>query len=287
MKGELVKFRASDGWWLEGFLVLPKRRAKTALVFVHGMGSFFWSGVASRIYPAVLGAGLAFFPFNNRGSAILRRFYSKRGHKHTSHVSGVAVERFTDCVDDIDGALAFLKKRGFTRFILVGHSTGCQKITYYQGKRKNPAVVGLVLLAPADDLNCGKKEFGRRFPSVLANARRLVREGRGGELLPKKMGGPSFSAVRFYELHKPDSIEGNVFNYSRELRALRKIKKPIFAAFGKNEEHTVIPAKRMLEKIRATNTLATTALVPGDHGFKGGERQLQKALGVWLRGVRP
>ena len=45
---------------------------------------------------------------------------------------------------DLDGALEFLTKQSYRRFILIGHSLGAIKSIIYQGTRRRPDIVGIV-----------------------------------------------------------------------------------------------------------------------------------------------
>ena len=102
--------------------------------------------------------------------------------------------------------------------------------------------------------------------------------------MPKNCSKYLFSAKRYYEIFKPKSIEGNLFNYNKKLDALLKIKCPILAIFGKDEQNAVIKPQQMLEKIKqnSKHKLSKTALTKGNHSFRGGEEELIRTVTVWL-----
>ena len=102
----LVRFDAAGGVSLAGVLYEPKRSSKRAVIWLHGMGgSVFESRRTNLLAEVFVGKGIAFFPFNNRGSGIVRRAGDGLG--------GAAFERIRDCVADIDGAIRELWRRGY------------------------------------------------------------------------------------------------------------------------------------------------------------------------------
>jgi len=282
MIGDLLTFKASDGIELVGLLCLPKKKTRTALVCVHGMTGSLNDYVIRQLYPVAIKLGIAFFPFNNRGAAMVDSLDKWKGRKKTHKLGGTSFERFEDCIKDIDGALSVLRKRGFTKFILSGHSTGCQKIAYYQSRKNNPAVKGIILLAPADDLNAKKKEIKGRFAASLKLAKKLIRQNKGNIIMPKEYSHSMFSAKRYYDIFKAGSTEGSLFNYAKPLRTMPKIQCPVLAVFGKKEQYAVIPPVMMLEKIKNANPDSEVSLIPGNHSFRGGEKQLQARVRGWL-----
>ena len=54
-----------------------------------------------------------------------------RGKKEERKRFGMAYEKIKECIEDIDGAISFLKKHGYRKFYLAGASTGANKICVY------------------------------------------------------------------------------------------------------------------------------------------------------------
>jgi pimeloyl-ACP methyl ester carboxylesterase len=216
-----------DAFWIPG-----QRRHDTLIVIVHGMGGNFYRSSLKKEWLRRCGCyGFDALTFNNRGSD-----------------RAVAFEKFSDCVVDIDAALATGRRLGYRRFVLLGHSTGCQKITFYQARRQNPAVRALVLAAPADDLAICRRDLGARYRYWLHRARRLVQAGRGDTLLPMLY--EKFSAHRFLGIADPRSLEAQLFNYDGALRHFRSIRCPVLAFFGTREEFACRPVAEMGEALR-------------------------------------
>ncbi len=268
-EGALVAFPVAGGRVrLDGFWSHGRKLAPTLLVYVHGMFSNFHG---SRLKKAFLSAPAAGGPdvlsFNNRGSG-----------------QGVLDERFNDCLADLDAALAFARRQGYRHIVLAGHSTGCQKIVYYQARRQPRAVRGLVLLGPMDDLAITRRDLGRRFGYWLARARRLVRTGQGDTRLPA--GCQGFSARRFLSVADSRQVEARVFNYAAPLRYFQRVRVPQLAVFGTEEEYACRPVAEMAAILRrqAPGAGLDILMVRGaDHGFHGREERTAARILAWIR----
>lgn len=251
---------------LEGFLAHGPRRKKTLTVFVHGMGGNFFRS-----------------PF--------KKEFLLQGHRHGTDVLSIhnrgyldytVDERFTDCLKDLDAVLTFARRKGYRRFILVGHSTGCQKIVYYQTRRNDPDVKALVLAAPADDYGIAKRDLGSRYAYWIRKAKKLVESGQGEERLPDCCNG--FTARRFLSCADPSKTEAAVFNYEGSLSHFRRLTLPVLAYFGRDEQFATMPVDEMgaILEARSSSDQFTYRTVDGDHGFSGVERATVSMTFRWL-----
>lgn len=279
LKGELVSFpsrprhRRLDVRQLDGFLCEPPKRTASAdamAVFVHGMGSNFYR---SRLKKACLEifpqCGIPVLSFNNRGAE-----------------QGTEDEPFLDCLDDLDGALHFGRQLGYRRFLFIGHSTGCQKIAFWQARRQKRHVA-LALLAPADDRAILQSSLGRRFEAKVEWAHRMCRDGKGGRLVSGLY--ERFTAARFLSAADSRHIEANVFHYPGALTQFRRLTCPVLAVFGAAEEFAPIPPPEMLDILsRKTRSKQFQSLLIPDagHSFKEHEAETIRAVRVWFSGVK-
>lgn len=270
LPGWLVSFPAR-GARLDGFLTRGGRRGRPLLVYVHGMRSnFHGSALKKEFAREAVRSGFDLLLFNNRGAG-----------------EGVLDERFGDSLADLDAALTFARSRGHRRFLLAGHSTGCQKVVHYQARRRDPSVLGLILLAPADDLAITRRELGTAYARRVARARRLVAASRGRTPMPADCQG--FTARRFLSIAEPHRTEAALFDYAGPMRAFASLRLPMLALFGGREEYACIPLARMEAILRARTRSAgfDWRLIAGaDHGFHGHERATARAVLGWAAGVR-
>jgi pimeloyl-ACP methyl ester carboxylesterase len=256
------KPRTLDGFWVKG-----PRRAARLLVFVHGMGSNFYKSRFKKAWMR-LGprTGMDVFSFNNRGCE-----------------GAVTDERFSDCVADIDAALAFARTCGYREIVLLGHSTGCQKIVWHWTRRRPPEVSALILAAVGDDHAIARRDLGPRFQYWLARARTLVAEGRGDTRLPPACLG--FTARRFLSAVDPHAPEANLFRLEGPLTQFRKVTIPVFALFPAEEQYACIPVEEAADRLRAVtrSTRFGTSVIPrADHSFHGEEESAVRATLRWL-----
>ncbi len=271
--GSLVAFPAPGGRrirLLDGFFRPAPRNGAPLLVFVHGMGSnFYRSALKKAFLETAPPMGMGILSFNNQGAE-----------------SGTEDEKFNACLVDLDAAAEFARRRGYRKLVFAGHSTGCQKIAFWQATRRLSAVSGLVLLAPADDHAILRRDLGRRFEKKVAWAKMQVSAGKGGAPVPGLY--ERFTAARFLGLADAKRAEANVFRYAGALTQFRRVKCPVLAVFGENEEFAVIPPAEMLAILRKKTHSRDfdEMLVPGaDHGFHGCERELALAVCGWAREV--
>ncbi len=269
--GSLVAFPAAggrNGRMLDGFYRPAPKNKAPLLVYVHGMGSnFYRSALKKAFLEAAPAMGLAILSFNNRGAE-----------------RGTEDEKFRTCLADLDAAAEFGRRRGHRRLVFIGHSTGCQKIVYWQAQRRNPAVSGLVLLAPADDYAVNRHDLGRRFEKKVAWAKKMVAAGRDGAPVTGLY--ERFTAKRFLSLADERALEANVFRYEGALTQFRRVKCPLLAVFGEEEEFAAIPPAEMLAILRRKTGSRDFDdwLIPGaNHSFKGSEAELALAVCGWAR----
>ncbi len=288
MKGELVSFQAKDGIILHGFLARSKRKSKKAVVHIHGlMGSFYRSHLSKVLARKLVANGFNFLSIELRGSYTSMGLRRKKGKKLQWVLGGGGFERFEDCVYDIGGAIRFLGSMGVNKIYLEGHSTGCQKITYYQYKKRDRRVRALILLAPVDDYNVQRKELGRRFKKVVEDANRLYKKDRDAQLQTLNVIG-GFSAGRFLSFSDLRFVESRIFNYELpKLKEFGAIRQPVLVMFGSKDD-ALMPVKDYMEILRrnATSRMFGGLIInDADHGFSGKENKTANIIVDWLKEI--
>jgi pimeloyl-ACP methyl ester carboxylesterase len=279
----LVRLRTRDGVWLDGVMAEPRRR-RTALIWVHGLGSAFSSGqvLIQELAGRLTSAGIGYFKFNNRGHDVV----AGRG----THLAGAAFERFGQSVVDIRAMLTFVAARGYDRVILAGHSTGANKALHYAARARDRRVSGLILLGPVSDIAATAKQIGaRELRRRVAAAERLVRRDREA-LVPRAWG--FWSARRYISLYRPGEDE-DVFPYYRSgarWPALRSVRLPIAAIIGSRDEYLDRRPRELIDALRRNAVRAdpfTGVVLRGaPHGFQKCERELADLITRWVRNPR-
>ncbi len=180
---QLCTFKTADNERLHGLLFTPPANSSDlALLFVHGVAMNFY------LPPLVIfGQELAkrrhhCFVTNTRG----HDWISRAGN--LTKFGGSAYENLEDCLFDFDGALDFLEKQGYRRFILVGHSLGAIKSIIYQGTRQRADVVGVVSFSAPKQFYSERIGRQPQFRETIEKAETMVAEGRGEELISVAVG---------------------------------------------------------------------------------------------------
>ncbi len=274
----LTQIKTSDGVTLDGIYVPPKRKSKTALIWIHGLSSFFYSGqdLIKEVSLRCQKQGIGYFKLNTRGHDLVTRGQGKHP------LLGTLYEKFEDCVLDIRTMIGLARKLGYKNIVLAGHSTGANKVAYYLYRTKDKRIKGLILLGPVNDISAeiarvGQKEFQRR----TRLAKRLYKKDPNALFLSR---GFIYSARRYLGLYTPGKAE-DVFPYynpKTSWKTFRSIRVPLAVIFGSREEHTDRHVKDLL-KIFQTNAVRAKSfsgiIIKGaGHSFRGKEKELAKII---------
>ncbi len=267
---------------LSGLWYGPKR-AKRAVIFVHGLGGSMWS--RSTVLRQLADPRTAVLTFNNRGHDKVA-FIARAGkNHHTDTPGGAAHEVFTDCIDDIEGAINFVRKQGIKDIFLIGHSTGCQKSIYWASRKGGRGVKGIVLLAPVSDYAAALKHDRRgKLARLTKIARTLVRAGKPHAFMPGSIlnDGSLNDAQRFLSLNTPDSAE-TIFPYEQKGKrpqTLQKVTRPILVLWAGADEYADRPAEEIANWFdRNIKSAHRVVVIPKAlHSFKGAKRRVVGAI---------
>jgi pimeloyl-ACP methyl ester carboxylesterase len=293
-----VRFDATDGVELVGLLYEPRRSSGRAIVFLHGTGgaSVFDARRTNLLGEAFTRRGFAFFPFNNRGAHLVRRL--RRNGRSID--GGAAHEVIRECVFDVDGALAEVRRRGYRDVTLVGHSTGANKVAVYDARTSRNGAKRYVLLAGGDDTGMLWQQLGRRrAEAALERAKSMIKARRGGEPAPPSLAAmPMMSWRALRDMLDPDG-DYNVFPFLEAMRGvrfgrkplfrhLRAIRKPSLILYGDRDEYCYDDVSGCVAALAAAlgpkPNVDLAIMEDADHGFGGREEQLATLVADWTEG---
>ncbi len=266
------------------------RRPKQVVIWVHGLGSSAFSKL--DIVERLVDKHTAVITFNNRGHDKVASVVKTTGARIRG---GSAHEVFTDCVDDIQGAVNFARGTGTQAVYLAGHSTGCQKSIYYASKKPRglPAqagVRGVIILAPISDYSAEVKAQGRAaLMRAEKLAREYVRKGKKHVMLPEDVWSWPWitDAQRFISLYTGDSAE-EIFTYwdaKRTPRALHAVKLPVLVLLAEKDEFADRPAKKIAGWFKAhvrAGKSDVRIMSGAPHSFAGSERRVATTMRRWI-----
>lgn len=272
MNYPIVQIKTSDNLWLHA-LHLRAQNSKTIFLNIHGTASNFYEEYFIEVLTEKLASrGISMLSTNNRGTGVYDAWQG----------NGAAVEKFSDCLIDIDSWIEFCLKEGYEKIILSGHSLGTEKVTYYMihGKYVDK-ISALVLLAPATSPG-SEALLVKDYEQKLEHARELVSEGKRevfldrnayGDIMPKS----AESYVDFSDLNP--AFDDALPFHKKHLPSLRRINIPILAVIGDQEEYTVIPITDALDLIKKESSNAKTVQISNcDHDFQENEEKLSEIL---------
>ncbi len=297
VKGELVSFRATDGGVLAGFLCMPKGRTNVAILHLHGLNSAFYKVLPLKLGEGLARQGITFLSIQNRGSynefALNQSKTIRVYNKHRGMIAGGGFEKFEECVFDIQGATKYLNSIGIKRVYLQGHSTGCQKSVYYSMGTNDKAVKGIILLGAVDDYNLWKSDIYGNWGKDRQGFRKAVAFAKS-----KLKKNPSFAmsarykdirytAKRFLSFTDLGNVEARIFNYeSPKMREFGRVRVPILAVFGADDEFLLKPARESL-RLLGRNTRSVdfmgVLIKNANHGFFGKEGELSSLISKWVK----
>ena len=128
MKQELTRINSID--WIEqpGILYTPDKETNKIVIHVHGLnGNFYENRFLDILAESYTEKNYAFLTFNNRW-----RWFITELLKWDDFITiGWSLERFKDCILDIQGVVNWVKSQWFEEIILEWHSYWCNKVLYY------------------------------------------------------------------------------------------------------------------------------------------------------------
>jgi len=290
MKNPIVQVETKDKLTLHG-LHLCAPDSDTVFLHTHGTASnFYEEDFVYALAERFLGERISMLSVNNRGAGVYDTY---------QHIGG-AVEKFEDCLIDIDVWMEFAMKEGYKKIILSGHSLGTEKVVYYMNNGSYAdKITALVFLAPSDSYGSHRVQDGKpnervdEVKALLKEAKDLIAKGEGNAFLKRDAYGSRGgvmpkSAESFMNFLGPESKILDALPFpTGKLEAYSKIKIPILAVIGDGEEYTGIPINDALDLMKRENKNTQTVQIKDcDHDFNRKEKELADVILKFITGNR-
>lgn len=280
---KIVYVRSSDDLVDAGVVFLPptERKQSIAVLWIHGWGVNFYVPSYVAIGRALAERGYETISANTR----MHDIGNVAGYRSGKRIRGggywgVASQQPLDIAAWID----FAEQQGFHQVVLVGHSAGWGAVRQYQADRQDPRVAGLV--AASGQVYPG----GPPDASLVAEARRLVDQGRGEDLLhlPNRSY-PSFvSAATYLDSETGPPEAGDFYGIKTEHSAVSRVHSPLLVWFGTGDD---VGTGKDLETIKSAiarqpggpSRVDTVLIQHADHMYDGQEQQIADTVAGWIQ----
>jgi pimeloyl-ACP methyl ester carboxylesterase len=273
----IVNVKTRDGLLLYGLLTEPVKPAKTIDIHIHGAGgNFYGNSYFEGLTLRLVDLDIAYLSTNNRGAGV---YELEKG----SISQGVSLEKFTDCVLDIDAWIEYALDKGYENIVLEGHSYGTEKIVYYMNEgRYKDRVKGVILLGFSDNVGAQIKYEQSIGKSYLQEAQELANRGENERLLSDHFalcGELPISAQTYLHCFTGHSANAIALplRQGSNLTYFQNIHVPILGVIGDQDEseYTVIPIKDAVGLLKTENSRAEVCPVENsNHVFSGKEAEV-------------
>jgi pimeloyl-ACP methyl ester carboxylesterase len=267
---KLVYASTDDGLLLEGVLMRPSSQPRSpSFVWIHGNAARFYDYAYVAICRALADAGYACLSGNTRGHDIAAFVWrgaddaprAWRGPQDFPIGGGAGWEDLEDAPRDVAAWVRTLE--GVV--VVVGHSSGAQRVVAYFSQQPDNRVCGLALASP---------DFqGFTPPGELALAEQMVAEGRGMEVVPAQPFAPFYRQSAAAIISRARAVKNLDF---------RSVACPVLAFVGEREPG----ADALAETVRQKFTTVEVVTIPdADHVYSSCTRQVANVLIDWATRV--
>ncbi len=300
MRLKLIEFTNTNNVLLPGLLFEPDKNCETVVISLHGNGSsggMYNVDKNNALAKALTSKNISFLTFSNTGAHLIQKFDVLNNGVRQRGNFGVAYECIKDCIYDIDGAVEFVKSLGYKRLILLGQSTGANKICVYNKYKKDNPFSSYILTSGGDDSGIFYKQIGsKKFKRVIDKCKNAQKNGKGRNLVPKYIAPMIISYSSLLDQIDPDG-DYNTFPFywvSERVGIMTKkpfnefiaIDKPSLVIYGSADEYCHLGAENCLgllkEATKSKTNLTYKLINNADHSFTGYEKELAEIITNWI-----
>lgn len=252
------------------------------VIFIHGMCQTIIDNYFATVCGDILSKNnIGFLYEHNRGHSIENDILMKNGSYKRY---GCMYEIFEDCIIDIDLAIQQAKDLGYKRFILMGHSYGCNKLIYYYYK-KHPNILGLIL-ASAPDMVGLQLYRQQDYRQLMKEAKENIDNGNGTKLLSNLVEDYMYmSSQTYYNWFNKNSNLDNlpVMGNSNNWFQFEAIDVPILTFSGSNETDNYLHLDLLNKKAKNCNNFKYKIIDDTNHFYDSKENEIALLILEWVK----
>ena len=255
------------------------------VIFIHGMCQTILDNYFAIVCGELLSRNsIGFLYEHNRGHSIENDILMKDGSYKRC---GCMYEIFEDCILDINLAIEKAKELGYKRYILMGHSYGCNKLIYYYYK-KHPNILGLVL-ASAPDMIGLQLLRQSDYKKLINEAKDNIDKGNPTKILSNLIENYMYmSSQTYYNWFKKDSNLDNlpVMDNSDNWFQFESIDVPILTFSGSEETDNYLHLDLLKDKAKNCNNFKYKIINQKNHFYVGKEKEVSFLVLEWINNFR-
>lgn len=276
----------SDAYTSDG-LMLPmvhfeSREKDICILCIHGMCGTIIDNYFATIWGKMLSEkNIGFIYEHNRGHSIANDILMKDG---SFKRYGCMYEIFEDCIYDIDLAIQTAKEKGYKRFILLGHSYGCNKVIYYYYK-KHPSILGMILASAPDMIGSHLSVQSDNCKELLEEAKVNIDNNEPTKLLHKMIEDYMYmSSQTYYNWYNENSKLDNlpIISNPDHWGQFEMIDVPILTFSGANEEDYYLHLDLLKDKAINCNNFEYKIIENTGHTYKNKESEIGDLILNWI-----
>ena len=273
MRTELISI-PTETLPLDGALHWPDGPVTGAVLLFHGNTMNFYVGAPRFLPPALTAMGYACLAFNRRGHDIL-------SIRNSRAAEGAAFQLTREGIEDNATAARWLVEQGLPPPVVIGHSNGGMlAVPHVVAHPDTPAMILLSAHGGGKDGVLRSSRAGMmaadRLEEITAQARTLVAEGRGRELLLMPGWWYVISAESFLDRM---TAMPEVLELAPEIRC------PVLYLRGDQESAANYPAEAF--QARAGGPCQVQIIPDCDHFYVGREAAVIERVTGWLARTLP
>lgn len=270
----------SDDLMLQG-TYFNSGKKDCCIVFIHGQAQTIVDNKFAYIWGKYLsGNGISFLYGHNRGYAYMNCMEKKNGELA---FNGSTFEVFDDCVKDIEVWCNKVKKLGYKKIILMGHSLGCNKVLHYLNSTKEK--FDGVIFASTPDMVGITKKTEKDYIMLLEEAKNNIENNEPRKLLNRLIGDTDYSSsINFIKNYTEESCIDN-FPIERRpevFEELSKVDIPILTFAGSEEYPTFLKQDILKEKAISCPNFTSKIIEGANHFYYKHELEIAKIILDWL-----
>lgn len=251
------------------------------VIFIHGMCQTIIDNYFATVCGNVLSENnIGFLYEHNRGHSIENDIVMKDGSYKRC---GCMYEIFEDSIYDIDLAIDKAQELGYKRFILMGHSYGCNKLIYYYYK-KHPNILGLIL-ASAPDMVGLQLLRQKDYKELIKESKKNIDNGNPTKILSNLIEDYMYmGSETYYNWFNKNSNLDNlpVMNNSKNWYQFETIDIPILTFSGSNETDNYLHLDLLKEKAKSCNDFEYKYINDTDYFYNEKELEIGNIILNWI-----